>query len=68
VPSLTPLVGLPRLAGEILVKGEGQLPTGSFKAPGFAMAVSMARAFGITHVATPTNGNAGAGGEKTEER
>ncbi len=63
--AMTPLVRLPRLAaalggGELLVKDEGRLPTGSFKARGLVMAVSMARAFGIKHMAMPTNGNAGA--------
>jgi threonine synthase len=43
-----------------LVKDEGRLPTGSFKARGLVMAVSMAKAFGIKHMAMPTNGNAGA--------
>jgi threonine synthase len=58
---MTPLVPLPRLAGggEILVKDEGRLPTGSFKARGLALAVSMAKELGITHMAMPTNGNAG---------
>jgi threonine synthase len=61
----TPLVPLPKLAaklggGEILVKDEGRLPTGSFKARGLVMAVSMAKALGIKHMAMPTNGNAGA--------
>jgi threonine synthase len=42
------------------VKDEGRLPTGSFKARGLVMAVSMAKAFGIKHMAMPTNGNAGA--------
>jgi threonine synthase len=42
------------------VKDEGRLPTGSFKARGLAVAVSMAKAFGIGHLAMPTNGNAGA--------
>jgi threonine synthase len=56
---------LPKLAarlggGELLVKDEGRLPTGSFKARGLVMAVSMAKAFGISHMAMPTNGNAGA--------
>ena len=56
---------LPKLAAslgaaEILVKDEGRLPTGSFKARGLVMAVSMAKALGITHMAMPTNGNAGA--------
>ena len=63
--AMTPLVPLPALAkklrgGEILVKDEGRLPTGSFKARGLVMAVSMAKAFGIKHMAIPTNGNAGA--------
>ena len=38
----------------------GGLPTGSFKARGLAMAVTMARQFGIERIAMPTNGNAGA--------
>ena len=63
--AMTPLVPLPKLAaklggGEILVKDEGRLPTGSFKARGLVMAVSMAKALGIKHMAMPTNGNAGA--------
>ncbi|MCW2248233.1 threonine synthase [Azospirillum fermentarium] len=63
--AVTPLVPLPRLAarsggGEVLVKDEGRLPTGSFKARGLVMAVSMAKAFGIARIAMPTNGNAGA--------
>ena len=62
---VTPIVGMPRLSmklggGEILVKDEGRLPTGSFKARGLVMAVSMAKALGIKHMAMPTNGNAGA--------
>ena len=43
-----------------IVKDEGRLPTGSFKARGLALAVSMARSFGVRRVAIPTNGNAGA--------
>ncbi|HYA04500.1 MAG TPA: threonine synthase [Xanthobacteraceae bacterium] len=63
--AMTPLLPLPKLAaklggGELLVKDEGRLPTGSFKARGLVMAVSMAKAFGIKHMAMPTNGNAGA--------
>jgi threonine synthase len=63
--AMTPLLPLPKIAaklrgGEILVKDEGRLPTGSFKARGLVMAVSMAKAFGIKHMAMPTNGNAGA--------
>jgi threonine synthase len=62
---VTPILALPKLASkaggrELLVKDEGRLPTGSFKARGLAMAVSMAKAFGIRHMAMPTNGNAGA--------
>ena len=61
----TPIVSLTRSAarlggGEILVKDEGRLPTGSFKARGLVMAVSMAKAFGLKHLAMPSNGNAGA--------
>ena len=57
----TPLVPLPRSGGpNLLVKDEGRLPTGSFKARGLAMAVTMARHFGVTRIAMPTNGNAGA--------
>jgi threonine synthase len=63
--AVTPIVPLAKMsaklgAGEILVKDEGRLPTGSFKARGLVMAVSMAKALGITHMAMPTNGNAGA--------
>ena len=43
-----------------LVKDEGRLPTGSFKARGLCLAVSMARMHGVCRVAIPTNGNAGA--------
>jgi len=63
---VTPLVSLPRIAsrlakgGELLVKDEGRLPTGSFKARGLVLAVSMAKELGISHMAMPTNGNAGA--------
>jgi threonine synthase len=63
--AMTPLLPLPKLAArlgaaELLVKDEGRLPTGSFKARGLVMAVSMAKALGIAHMAMPTNGNAGA--------
>ena len=44
----------------LFVKDEGRLPTGSFKARGLAMAVTMAKQFGIARIAMPTNGNAGA--------
>jgi len=63
--AMTPVVAMPKLAralgaGEILIKDEGRLPTGSFKARGLVMAVSMAKALGVAHMAMPTNGNAGA--------
>ena len=60
---LTPLVDLPDFqagSGRLMVKDEGRLPTGSFKARGLALAVSMAKELGVTSVAMPTNGNAGA--------
>ncbi len=46
--------------GFVLVKDEGRLPTGSFKARGLCLAVSMAKQFKLKHLAIPTNGNAGA--------
>lgn len=64
---VTPLIPLKQSAlmlggqkGKILIKDEGRLPTGSFKARGLSLAVSMAKSFGINHLAIPTNGNAGA--------
>jgi threonine synthase len=57
----TPLVPIPRSGGPgAIVKDEGRLPTGSFKARGLVMAVAMARELGVTRIAMPTNGNAGA--------
>jgi threonine synthase len=57
----TPLIPIPRSAGaRVLVKDEGRLPTGSFKARGLVMAVAMAKELGVTRIAMPTNGNAGA--------
>jgi threonine synthase len=57
----TPLIPLSRTGGSsLLVKDEGRLPTGSFKARGLAMAVTMAKQFDIERIAMPTNGNAGA--------
>jgi len=61
--SLTPLIPCPALqtgSGRLYIKDEGRLPTGSFKARGLCVAVSMAKELGITRVAIPTNGNAGA--------
>lgn len=62
---VTPLVELNATAREhgaasIVVKDEGRLPTGSFKARGIAVALSMAKELGVRSVAMPTNGNAGA--------
>ena len=57
----TPLVPIPVSGGaNVLVKDEGRLPTGSFKARGLVMAVAMAKELGVTRIAMPTNGNAGA--------
>jgi threonine synthase len=60
----TPILPMPRTAKRlgarrVLVKDESRLPTGSFKARGLAMALSMAKELGITRIAMPTNGNAG---------
>ena len=54
-PRLGQLVGLPRLQ----IKDESGNPTGSFKARGLALAVSMAKALGATDVCLPSAGNAG---------
>ena len=61
----TPLVETPAL-GKVLrisrlrVKDEGLLPTGTFKARGAAVGVTRARELGVTALALPTAGNAGA--------
>ena len=62
---MTPILPAERLqsqlgCGNILIKDEGRLPTGSFKARGLALAVSMAKELGVRRMAMPTNGNAGA--------
>ncbi len=64
---ITPLLHCPGLekkigsgAETIFIKDEGRLPTGSFKARGLAMAVSMAKELGVKTIAMPTAGNAGA--------
>ena len=69
---MTPLIPAHRLAkhfgfkdakrtgsSNLLIKDESQLPTGSFKARGLVMAITMAHQFGIKRVAIPTAGNAG---------
>jgi threonine synthase len=54
-PRLGAAMGLPKL----VVKDESQLPTGSFKSRGMAVAVSMAKHLGAKRLALPTAGNAG---------
>ena len=54
-PALGAALGLSRL----LLKDEGQMPTGSFKARGMAVAVSRARELGAKAIAVPSAGNAG---------
>ncbi|WP_201979138.1 threonine synthase [Hymenobacter rubidus] len=61
---LTPLLRLPRLAARyelssLVLKDEGQNPTGSFKARGLSMAVSKAKELGVEGCIIPTAGNAG---------
>ncbi len=62
---MTPLLPLARLGEQLglerlLVKDEGLLPTGSFKARGAAVGVSRAVELGARAMSMPTNGNAGA--------
>lgn len=60
----TPLLEAPRLGGQLglgalFIKDESVNPTGSFKARGMAVAVSMAKELGATKLAVPSAGNAG---------
>ena len=60
----SPLLPCRRLGAELglsslWVKDEGQLPTGSFKARGMAVAVTKARELGAKELAVPSAGNAG---------
>ncbi len=64
---MTPLMACQRLGqalgyagAQVLVKDEGQNPTGSFKARGMSAAVSRARTLGVKALATPSAGNAAA--------
>lgn len=62
---MTPLLDLPRAGARLGVprlrmKDEGLVPTGAFKARGAAVGVSRAAELGVTGIAMPTNGNAGA--------
>ena len=54
---LTPVT---RLADGSLLKDDGLIPTGSFKARGMTVAVSKAKALGLKKLAVPSAGNAGA--------
>jgi threonine synthase len=61
---MTPILPCARLGSKmglrnLYVKDESQLPTGSFKSRGMALAITMANHFGIETVALPTAGNAG---------
>jgi threonine synthase len=53
----TPMLHSRRYEG-LLVKEEGGNPTGTFKARGLAMAVTMAKHYGLNHLAVPSAGNA----------
>ena len=60
----TPLLSCSRLASrygldQLWIKDESHLPTGSFKSRGLAMAITMAKHFGVRRVALPSAGNAG---------
>jgi threonine synthase len=62
---MTPLLRADRLGQSlgltnVLIKDDGLLPTGSFKARGAAVGVSKAVELGAGRLAMPTNGNAGA--------
>ncbi|MBN9734701.1 MULTISPECIES: threonine synthase [unclassified Pseudonocardia] len=62
---MTPLLPLPRAGARLglprlLMKDEGLIPTGAFKARGAAVGVSRAAELGVRGIAMPTNGNAGA--------
>jgi len=53
----TPMLQSKRYPG-LFIKEEGANPTGSFKARGLGMAVSMAKHYGLEHLAVPSAGNA----------
>ena len=62
---LTPLLDARRIGDELdlpglRVKDEGLLPTGTFKARGAAVGVTRALELGVSTIALPTAGNAGA--------
>jgi threonine synthase len=53
----TPMLRSKRYPG-LYIKEEGANPTGSFKARGLGLAVSMAKHYGLKHLAVPSAGNA----------
>jgi threonine synthase len=53
----TPILQSKRFPG-LLVKEEGANPTGTFKARGLSLAVTMAKHYGLRHLAVPSAGNA----------
>ncbi len=53
----TPMIQSRRYRG-LLIKEEGANPTGTFKARGLALAVTMAKHYGLRHLAVPSAGNA----------
>jgi len=53
----TPMLRSRRYDG-LFVKEEGANPTGTFKARGLGMAVTMAKHYGLRHLAVPSAGNA----------
>lgn len=62
--TVTPVLDAPKLGktigmDDLLIKDESRLPTGSFKARGMCMAITMANELGVKRVAAPTAGNAG---------
>ena len=53
----TPLLHSKRYPG-LYIKEEGANPTGTFKARGLGLAVTMAKHYGLQHIAVPSAGNA----------
>jgi threonine synthase len=61
---MTPLIKAGRLGGQLgmtnlFIKDESLNPTGSFKARGMSVAISMAKELGVNKLAVPSAGNAG---------
>src|SRR6266567_476198 len=61
---MSPLLPCERLGRKLgldnlWIKDESQLPTGTFKSRGMALAITMAKRLGVKRVALPTAGNAG---------